>query len=97
MSFIILAALAATSVVPVDGSTIDRADWHTVAAAARRMELPANTLYEALTTREAPRRDQRQIRFCVRRDDIVPGKTGMVCRTQSQWTALGIDIEASRG
>jgi hypothetical protein len=96
MSIIILAALAAASTVPTDGSTIGRADWNSVAAAARRMELPASTLYEALTTREAPRRNPRQVRFCVRRNDIVPGKTGMVCRTQAQWTALGIDIAASR-
>ena len=96
MSIIILAALAATSAVPADNSTIGHADWGKVAAAARRMELPANTLYQALTTREPPRRDPRQTRFCVRRDDIVPGKTGMVCRTEAQWTALGIDIEASR-
>lgn len=96
MSIIFLAALAATSAIPAGDSTIGHADWAKVAAAARRMELPANTLYQAITTREAPRRDPRQTRFCVRRDEIVPGKTGMVCRTQSQWTALGIDIAASR-
>ena len=98
MSLFAILALVATSTAPTDASTtIGRADWNTVAAAARRMELPASTLYHALSTREAPRRNQRQVRYCVRRGEIVPGKTGMVCRTEAQWAALGIDITASRG
>lgn len=96
MSIFLLAALAAAPAAPADASLIGRADWNAVAATARRMELPTYTLYQAMSAREASRRDPRRIRYCIRRGDIVPGKTGMVCRTDAQWDALGIDITAPR-
>lgn len=94
---VIFAALSATTASPGADDKIGRADWDRVAAAARRLEIPANTLYRALTVREAPRSRARDARLCVRRDDFVVGKTGMVCRTQTQWAALGIDIDAPKG
>jgi len=98
MTLFAVFALVTASTTPTDASTtIGHADWNVVAAAARRMDLPASTLYQALAAREVPRRDPRQVRYCVRRGDIVAGKSGMVCRTEAQWAALGIDITASRG
>ena len=97
MTILLLAALSVATVTSIDDAAIGHEDWHAVATAARRMELPATTLYDAMTARVAPRRDPSERRFCVRRQDIVPAKSGMVCRTRAQWTALGIDIDASQG
>ncbi|MBX9797254.1 hypothetical protein [Sphingomonas sp.] len=96
MSLIILAALSMGAAAPVDTASINRADWHKVATAARRMELSTRVLYEAMTAQEAPRRNPSQQRYCIRRDDVVPGKSGTVCRTEAQWLALGIDMAASQ-
>lgn len=96
MSIALIAALAAASFTATDTATIGREDWGKVVAAADRFDLPSHTLYHAMTARETPR-TARQVRFCVRRDEIVPGKTGMVCRTRTQWADLGIEIDAGKG
>ena len=97
MSIIVLAAAALSAAVPTTHATIGRSDWPNVAAAARRMEMPAGILYRALTAPQAPRRLPGEVRYCVPQSLVAQDKPGLVCRNESQWAALGIDIAASLG
>lgn len=98
MSIAILAALAMASIDAPTKHSIDRNDWPQIATAARRANMPTETLYRALTAPSArtPSRYQRSAQLCIRHDEIVPTKTGMVCRTRNEWAELGVEILSSR-
>jgi len=96
MSIAFIAAVSAATFPATDTATIGREDWAKVVVAAERFDLPSSTLYHAMTARETPRKTN-ELRFCIRRDEIVQGKTGMVCRTRNQWAALDIEIDAPQG
>lgn len=97
MSMMIIAALSAASASITPASTIGPADWPAVAAAARRMDVPASILYRSLTARQTPRRTERDVRFCISRAAVVDGKSGHVCRSRRQWASFGISIPSHQG
>lgn len=80
-----------------DADSIGRSDYGAVSAASNRMNVPALHLYRAMSQPESPRRASDAVRFCVRRGDIVAGKTGMVCRTRNEWRGFGLEIDTGEG
>ncbi|MBA4040883.1 MAG: hypothetical protein C0474_03605 [Sphingobium sp.] len=97
MNFIILAALAASTAIADDTAKIGPGDWIQVAESARKMNVSPDSLYMAMTTRETPRPKTRQVRYCVPRAEIVAGKSGMVCRTRTQWASFGLEVPSRDG
>ncbi len=92
MSITLIAALALAATPAVPASTISAQDRPAVAAAARRMNVPARSLYRAMTARVLPRTPGGEIRYCVARSRVVSGKQGAVCRTRSQWAGFGLIV-----
>ncbi|MBA4048801.1 MAG: hypothetical protein C0476_09705 [Sphingomonas sp.] len=97
MSFMILAALAANTAIADKNAKIGPGDWIQVAESARKMNVSADSLYMAMTSKEAPRPKTRQVRYCVPRAEIVAGKSGMVCRTRNQWASFGLEVPSRNG
>lgn len=97
MSMLFIAALMVSAETPATNRIIDQQDWPAIVAAARKTDVPSNILYRALTAPVAKVRRPHETRLCIRHNDIVPGKDGMVCRTRNQWASLGIDITVPKG
>jgi hypothetical protein len=97
MSLSMIVALATAATPVVANNVITSADRPAVAAAAARMNVPTRRLLRAMTAPVDARQSPRQIRYCIERDTVVPGREGMVCRTENQWAAFGLVIPEARG
>lgn len=98
ISMLFLAAAASAASVPASKpGAIESKDWQAVHRTSTRLGVPTITLFRAMSEPEAPRREAETVRLCIRRDDIVAGKTGTVCRTRRQWEGFGLEIDSPEG
>lgn len=92
MSMIILSIIAAAAGPAADTSEpLASGHWPRVVAEARRMDVPAITLERAIKAPQMKHWARHTKRYCYPLDKIEPGSSRMVCRTRSDWQALGLD------
>lgn len=97
MSLSMIIALATAGTPAVANNVITQADRPAVARAAARMNVPTRRLMRAMSAPVEPRQSSSQVRYCIARNAVVPGREGMVCRTESQWARFGLIIPDARG
>lgn len=97
MSLSMIIALATAGTPAVANNVITSADRPAVAQAAARMNVPTRRLLRAMSEPVSPRRSSNRVRYCIERDAVVPGREGMVCRTENEWAAYGLVIPEARG
>ena len=97
MSLSMIIALATAGTPAVANNVITPADRPAVAEAAARMNVPTRRLLRAMSEPVSPRRSSNQVRYCIERNAVVPGREGMVCRTENQWARYGLIIPEARG
>ncbi|MBX9727313.1 MAG: hypothetical protein K2X31_00230 [Sphingopyxis sp.] len=97
MSLTMIIALATAGTPAVANNVITAADRPAVAAAAARMNVPTRRLLRAMSEPVSTRQSPDQVRYCIERDRVVPGRDGMVCRTENQWARYGLIIPEARG
>lgn len=97
MSLSMIIALATAGTPAVANNVITSADRPAVAQAAARMNVPTRRLMRAMSEPVEPRRSSNQVRYCIERNAVVPGREGMVCRTENQWARYGLIIPEAQG
>lgn len=97
MSLTLIIALATAGAPAVANNVITAADRPAVAAAAARMNVPTRRLLRAMSEPVSPRQSPGQVRYCIERSRVVPGREGMVCRTENQWARYGLIVPEARG
>lgn len=97
MSLSMIIALATAGTPAVANNVITSADRPAVAQAAARMNVPTRRLLRAMSEPVEPRGASNQPRYCIERNRVVPGREGMVCRTENQWARYGLIIPEARG